>query len=230
MSTVAVTCKAIDQNGQPIAGAVYVAILQGTAQDGGFIAPNPVIVTADASGTAVLNLWPNEAGLIDSSYRIAAWNPVTRKRFIDQLVRLPNRDVNLDEVIIVDPGAAVQPPDEREAQSAAAAAAAAAAAVSAQLLDAGLATAENQLIQIDQLTGISGEAEQADNYKLVQSEDLGAGTKYILKSDGVGWLMIRKTYTDSSSLLEYAGPGNNPNATDAWTQRADLAYGSIGGV
>ena len=46
-------------------------------------------------------------------------------------------------------------------------------------------------------------------YSLVQSEDLGAGVKYVLKSDGAGWLMIRKNYSDSGATLVYASSANN---------------------
>jgi hypothetical protein len=101
----------------------------------------------------------------------------------------------------------------------------------AQLQLSGLATAVNQITQLGYL------ADLADNphdpyaaHKLVQSEDLGLGEKFILKSDGVRWLMIKKTYTDTGSALTYAGPGNNPTFTLAqvWGLRASLIYGSIG--
>lgn len=100
----------------------------------------------------------------------------------------------------------------------------------AQLQLSGLATASNQITQIGYL------ADLADNphdrhaaHKLVQSEDLGLGEKFILKSDGVRWLMVKKTYADTGSALTYAGPGNNPTITLAqvWGLRTSLLYGSI---
>ena len=67
---------------------------------------------------------------------------------------------------------------------------------------------------------------------LVQSEDLGTGTKYILKSDGANWLMVRKTYTDTASQLAYASAKNNVGTTlaNAWDNRATLTYGAVGDV
>jgi len=99
----------------------------------------------------------------------------------------------------------------------------------AQLLSAGLATATNQVTQIGYLADLADANDRFGNYKLVQSEDLGAGTKYILKSDGVGWLMIRKTYSDTASSMAYAGPANNAGVTlaQAWGQRGALTFGAI---
>lgn len=70
----------------------------------------------------------------------------------------------------------------------------------------------------------------ANTLSLLQSEDLGTGTKYILKSDGTNWLMVRKTYTDTASQLAYASAKNNSTITiaTAWANRATLTYGSVG--
>lgn len=99
-----------------------------------------------------------------------------------------------------------------------------------QLLDSGLSTAANQLAALGYLADLADGNDRWAAYKLVQTEDLGTGTKYVLKSDGTRWLMIRKTYTDTASLLAYAGSGNNPAQTlsGAWAARAGLVYGSIG--
>lgn len=100
----------------------------------------------------------------------------------------------------------------------------------AQLLSAGLATASNQVSQIGYLADLADGNDRFGAYKLAQSEDLGAGTKYILKSDGTGWLMIRKTYTDTASTMSYASVRNNPTVTTAsaaWTGRASLVYGEL---
>lgn len=104
----------------------------------------------------------------------------------------------------------------------------------AQLLSAGLATASNQVAEIGYLADIADTNDRFATYKLVQSEDLGAGTKYILKANGntgtSGWLMIRKTYTDTTSVMAYASQTNNPTVTTAsaaWTNRATLVYGGV---
>lgn len=99
-----------------------------------------------------------------------------------------------------------------------------------QLMASGLATASNQLSAIGYL------ADLADNphnphaaYKLTNSEDLGAGTKYIAKAVGTAWLLIRKTYTNTAATFAYATVTNNPTVTTpeaAWAARATLAYGA----
>ena len=96
----------------------------------------------------------------------------------------------------------------------------------AQLLSAGLATATNQVMQI----GYAADLVDLTKYKLVNSEDLGAGVKYILKANGSRWQMIRKTYTDTSNVMAYASQTNNPSVTTeaaAWAARATLVYGSV---
>lgn len=109
----------------------------------------------------------------------------------------------------------------------------------AQLQAAGLATATNQNVQ----TGYLADAAEALAniagrlvYNLVQSEDLGAGTKYIMKmwtnpkTGATGWQVIRKAYTDTSSTMGYASQANNSATTTptaAWTSRASLQYGDL---
>lgn len=109
----------------------------------------------------------------------------------------------------------------------------------AQLLSAGLATATNQVTQIGYAADMSADLNTLARklvYNLVQSEDLGAGTKYILrnwtnrKTGATGWQVIRKTYTDTSSVMGYASQTNNPTVTTAsaaWTARASLVYGEL---
>ncbi len=67
-----------------------------------------------------------------------------------------------------------------------------------------------------------------DVSRLVQSEDLGEGTKYILKSSSTDWLMVRKTYTDTASQMAYASATNNASITlaTAWANRTTLNYGT----
>ena len=101
-----------------------------------------------------------------------------------------------------------------------------------QLVSAGLATATNQVTQIGYLADLAETNDRHGDYKMVQSEDLGAGTKYLQKSNGTKWHMIKKTYTDLGSQFAYASAVNNTGVTEAqaWTNRATLTYGSIGGA
>lgn len=96
-------------------------------------------------------------------------------------------------------------------------------------VESGIGTSRNQLEQIGLLAELADGNDKWAAYKLVQTEDLGAGIKHILKSDGTKWLLIRKTYTDTTTALTFAGPGNNDGVTlaTAWGQRNTLTYGYI---
>jgi hypothetical protein len=74
-ATCAVSCQINDQKGQPLAGAVVVATLNGFEIDQGYIAPKSVEATTDALGKAVLNLWPNQAGALASFYKVKITSP-----------------------------------------------------------------------------------------------------------------------------------------------------------
>ncbi len=96
-----------------------------------------------------------------------------------------------------------------------------------QLMASGLATAANQVTTIGYLADLADGNDKWAAYKLVKAEDLGAGTKYILKSDGANWLLIRKTYSDTASDFSYATPALNSSIaslTAAWSSRASLSY------
>ena len=115
--TVAVTCTANDQNGNPVAGAVLTAKLNQTEIYNGLIVPEIVTGTADATGVVVLNLWPNELGVNGSMYQVRAVNPTNNKRFLDATVSVPNSNCNLHEIITTIP----YPPIDASQQALAAA-------------------------------------------------------------------------------------------------------------
>ena len=99
-----------------------------------------------------------------------------------------------------------------------------------QLLASGLGTAQNQLAQIGYLADLAGSNDAYANYKLRNTEDLGEGVKYTLKSDGANWLLIKKTYTDTSAALTYGSQKNNANLTTAaaaWANRATVVCGEL---
>lgn len=74
-ATCAVSCQINDQKGQPLAGAVVVATLNGFEIDQGYIAPKSVDATTDSLGKAVLDLWPNQVGSLASFYKIKITAP-----------------------------------------------------------------------------------------------------------------------------------------------------------
>jgi hypothetical protein len=74
-------------------------------------------------------------------------------------------------------------------------------------------------------------ASKYSNYVFVQSEDV-ADTTYVLKTDGVAWLMTKIVSTATTDVATYAGIGNNAAITlaTAWSNKAALVYGSIAAV
>ncbi|MGH8856592.1 MAG: hypothetical protein ACREXG_00935 [Polaromonas sp.] len=99
--TVPVRFAACDPDGRPAAGDIFRAQLDKTDIDnaaGCYVVPALVEVIADASGTVVLNLWPNELGTASSRYRFEAFDPNQRKKYIDIVVSVPNRPCNLHEI------------------------------------------------------------------------------------------------------------------------------------
>jgi hypothetical protein len=101
--TVAVTCIAYDQNGNPVAGGRFTAKLSQTEVYNGFVVPEQVIGVADANGVCVLDLWPNALGVSGSSYLVTAVNPDTGRTYLRTTAVVPNSACNLHEIIVAAP-------------------------------------------------------------------------------------------------------------------------------
>lgn len=137
---VTVTCRAVNQSGSTVAGAIITACLNKTEKyNGQFVVANPVRVVADAVGIAVLDLFPNALGVNGSQYTFRGDDPATGNRFLDALVTVPNSNCNLDQILPQIPY-----PPVGEAQQAMEAAQAAAAVATAKAIlattQAGIAT------------------------------------------------------------------------------------------
>jgi hypothetical protein len=106
----------------------------------------------------------------------------------------------------------------------------------AQLLSAGLATATNQVTQIGYLADIAQGQGRYAAYATQQVDEATAGTTYIRKAGadaGDTWLIQRVIESGTDTTITYAGVRNNPAVTTptaAWTARATLVYGDIGGA
>lgn len=103
LPTVAVAFIAHDQNGNPVAGARVQAKLDQTEIYQGFVVPEVVEATADATGAVTLDLWPNELGVAGSAYQVRAWNPDTGKKFLDARAVVPNANCNLYQILVQEP-------------------------------------------------------------------------------------------------------------------------------
>ena len=108
-----VTFTAFDQSGAPVSGGRVTARLDRTETHNGFVVPEEVTATTDASGVAVLPLWPNALGVDGSLYRVRAWNPDTGRKFLDTTISVPNSDCALEQIVLQEP----YPPIDAAAQA-----------------------------------------------------------------------------------------------------------------
>lgn len=103
----------------------------------------------------------------------------------------------------------------------------------AQLLSAGLATANNQVTQIGYLADIAQGQGRYAAYSTQQVDEATAGTTYIRKQGadtGDTWLIQRIVESGTDTTITFAGVRNNSaitTPTAAWTNRASLVYGEI---
>lgn len=70
LPTVNVTARVYDQNGRPVQRAVVGMRLTTVERYGGYVVPREARAETDASGLAVLRVWPNELGSEKSEYRV----------------------------------------------------------------------------------------------------------------------------------------------------------------
>jgi hypothetical protein len=103
MRTVPVTCTAIDQSGNPLAGGRFRFTLSTSEIDNGLVSPEPKEGTADENGVFVVNLWPNELGVNGSNYRVQCWNPDTGKKYLDAICVVPNSPCRLEHILQLEP-------------------------------------------------------------------------------------------------------------------------------
>ena len=70
LPTVNVTARVYDQNGKAVHGAVITMRLTTVERYSGYIVPREARAETDATGKAVLAVWPNEVGTESSEYRV----------------------------------------------------------------------------------------------------------------------------------------------------------------
>lgn len=104
--TRAVTVTAIDQENIPIESAEYIAQLdRADIAIDGVILPFESKTVTDSIGQATLNLISNLDGTAGSQYRIRLIHPDTSRAEIDQLVTVPQANVDLRDILDVPPPA-----------------------------------------------------------------------------------------------------------------------------
>lgn len=101
--TVTLTCTTSDQTGAAVPGAVFRATLDRTHLYRGLVIPRVVEATANAQGVALLVLWPNELAEAPSTYRLVGVDPVTGRKFLDTPIAIPNKNCNLQDIVVLQP-------------------------------------------------------------------------------------------------------------------------------
>ena len=95
---VPVTCVAHTQDGAAITGARFTFTLTNTEVYGGFVVPRRFEGTTDDTGTAVINVFPNELGMKESMYTVVGVDNQGR-RFLDGRAVIPAAACNLTDVV-----------------------------------------------------------------------------------------------------------------------------------
>jgi hypothetical protein len=91
-----------DQEGAPVPGATFDAVLNQFEVYQGYVVPQRVIGTADEQGVCVLNLWPNQLGSVESAYVVRMRSPSGKSLTITAVV--PDQPTaNLHDVAVLPP-------------------------------------------------------------------------------------------------------------------------------
>jgi hypothetical protein len=97
--TVSVTARVRDQAGEPVSGAKVLAKLQTIERYNGYIVPRQSEADTDATGTAVLDVFPNELGSEGSEY---LFKIITPTKTVCVYAVVPNSNCNLEEICDLD--------------------------------------------------------------------------------------------------------------------------------
>jgi hypothetical protein len=226
LTKVNVTVLCADQQGNPAAGARIVVKLDRTDVDttSGYVFPEQIVATADADGTAVLALWPNELGATSSRYKVEITNPDTGKIehltatipnaacYLHQVANLPSYPGKSEGQLAIDGAVAAIAPaqaaalaaqDAQDAAEAAAATASSAASVAVPAASAALAAQGDAEDARDEAVTAAGQATTA------------AGTA---------------TTAAGTAQTAAAEAAAHFNGTAAWTADIDLQNHQIKGI
>jgi hypothetical protein len=97
LPTCSVLCMMHDQNGDPVPGATFEAVLSRFEIYEGYVVPARVVATADESGLCTLQLWPNQLGATASGYNVLMRAPSGKAQRV--VATVPNEPTaNLHEI------------------------------------------------------------------------------------------------------------------------------------
>ena len=139
ITTVPVTCKAIRPDGSVIAKGVIRFLLSAPDTENGVVIPQEIRATADETGTAIAELWPNSLGDAGTTYRVLVNDPLGGITSLGSCT-VPNSPCNLWQIIDLGPPPTVDTATlaKLAAQQAAASASASATAAHADRVQADL--------------------------------------------------------------------------------------------
>lgn len=95
--TVPVTVRVHDQDGDPISGAIVTAKLATVERYSGYVVPKEYSGTTDASGIAVVDVFPNELGTEGSEYKFKILDVRTGKS-VSVMAVVPNMACELHQI------------------------------------------------------------------------------------------------------------------------------------
>ena len=102
LPTCEVVCVMHGQDGAPVPGATFDAVLNQFEVYQGYVVPQRVIGTADEQGVCVLHLWPNQLGSVESAYVVRMRSPSGKSLTITAVV--PDQPTaNLHDVAVLPP-------------------------------------------------------------------------------------------------------------------------------
>lgn len=96
MKTVRLYGQIFNPDGSPAKCATGFAHLSRAEYDDGIVLPTPVSIHCDKDGRFDVPLWPNSP-YIGSEYRL--FMRCRGIAILDTIIRVPNRDVNIDELL-----------------------------------------------------------------------------------------------------------------------------------
>lgn len=105
LQIVNVSVTLLHADGRPVSEALVTASLTKIDTDSasGMVFPAAVEAETNASGVAILKLWPNSNGVAGSQYRFKAFDPESGRKLLDEVATVPTHAANLRDILLLPP-------------------------------------------------------------------------------------------------------------------------------
>jgi hypothetical protein len=227
IKTVNVTVIVNDQNGLAVSGALISARLDSPEISSGYVLPHKVDAVANASGVAVLALWPNQLGATQSQYEIKIKNPKTQKTtqlvatipdidcFLHAVANLPAYTGKIEGQIALDAAIALVAEINADASAIAASTASATASKNAAALSASSAStdAASALESKNSAASKAAEADASAIAAAVSAAQAAAGDLVTSVAGRQGAIVLTKADV-ALSLVDNTADASKPVSAD----------------